>query len=139
MYSSGLSTFLMFGSFSYLAFSSPISRRQQDFLQSECGGSFSLSGSILSATCDSVASSVDLNTCLENVGGVLQFAPNGNFINQCFDCSLVAPFAVLTCNCAQGDGTNAPTSINLDGSEVVTLPGVFVQGDNTIGCNGNGS
>jgi cytolysin (calcineurin-like family phosphatase) len=76
----------------------------------------SLSGSSLSATCQvgsqGQATTVDLNGCVTNNNGNLQFATPGNYSGSCSGCSLSG--TNLTCQCNPMSGPAKSTTIDIN-------------------------
>jgi hypothetical protein len=86
----------------------------------------SLSGSVLSAHCYSIAgqlqaSSLDLNTCITNSDGIAAFQVNGGYYGSCHACSLQG--TVMSCQCTDYFGQSRPTSIDVN--------------DHVSNCNGS--
>ncbi|CAI0645010.1 unnamed protein product [Colletotrichum noveboracense] len=58
-------------------------------------------------------SSLDLRSCLANVGGQVVCRPSNPSFKFC-DCGLAGDKKTLNCRCTDASGTKKPSSLNLD-------------------------
>ncbi|ETW81525.1 hypothetical protein HETIRDRAFT_409421, partial [Heterobasidion irregulare TC 32-1] len=100
----------------FMACFSDVAAKDQTAFSATCDNISLDSGHILTADCEDAAgqtfpTSIDLNDCVLNNGGILQCGVNGNYFHSCNSCTLTQP-STLICNCSP---KGVPTSIDLNG------------------------